>query len=435
MRVDIKIPLYIKFKDDRVIIYEFEHAIKEKVFKASLRHDDVLVNKSKEESKNIKDGYYYINKNIDQAQAIKIYEDDKLSKELKSDEKTNKNYQIYIDEENPSNIQNQSNTNILQSQTDQTKINQDTKYGINLLSKDNMDKFISSFNESKSITRVDKGMWEDGDKEVKVLIDIKDYPFTLSMLKQVFTDIKKDQEYILQEMVDELNRRDIDGIQMYIKYKLDTRHRLEHFFGQCVVEVGSGFHELTESLDYSVDGLMSFSYFKNHPDEAEQYGRKEKFEGKKKIITQKANQEIIGNIIYADENRGEKYKLGNTQEGDGWKYRGRGIIQITGREIYTGFNEYAHEMKLVDDEVNFIDNPQLIAENITCAFMSAAYYWNKETNKLYDIADESKSDSENESVVNKITNRINGGASKENRTKRINSYKRIREANIFKKFK
>ena len=58
-------------------------SFKEKSFKASLNHDDVLVNKSKEESKNIKDGYYYINKNIDQAQDIKIYEDDKLSKELK----------------------------------------------------------------------------------------------------------------------------------------------------------------------------------------------------------------------------------------------------------------------------------------------------------------------------------------------------------------
>ena len=172
IRIDIKIPLYIKFKDDRVLIYEFEHAIKEKVFKASLRHDDILVNKSKEESKNIKDGYYYINKNIDQAQDIKIYEDDKLSKELKSDEKTNKNYQIYIDEENPSNIQNQSNTNPAQSQTDQTNINQDAKYGINLLSKDNMDKFISSFNESKSITRVDKGMWVDGDEEVLVKVEM-----------------------------------------------------------------------------------------------------------------------------------------------------------------------------------------------------------------------------------------------------------------------
>ena len=432
IRIDIKIPLYIKFKDDRVIIYEFEHAIKEKVFKASLRHDDVLVNKNKEESKNIKDGYYYINKNINQAQDIKIYEDDKLSKELKSDEKTNKNYQIYIDEENPSNIQNQSDTNPVQSQAGQTNINQDTKYGINLLSKDNMNKFISSFNDSKSITRVDKGMWVDGDEGVKVLIDIKDYPFTLSMLKQVFTDIKKDQEYILQEMVDELNRRDTDGVQMYIKYKLDTRHRLEHFFGQCVVEVGSSFHELTESLNYSAKGLMSFSYFKNHPDEAEQYGRKEKFEGKKKIITQKADQEIIANIVYADENRPEKLKLGNNQEGDGWKYRGRGMIQITGREIYTDFNTFAHEAKLVGDEISFVDNPELVAENKTYAFVSAAFFWIYKYKMVYKIADESKSDSENEDVVNKVTSIVNNKADKQ---KRINSYKRIREANIFKKFK
>ena len=431
MRVDIKIPLYIKFKDDRVIIYEFEHAIKEKVFKASLNHDDVLVNRS---------GYLYINKDIS-SQDINIYEDDKLSKELKvksedgkadTDKTLNKNYRIYIDEANSSNNQNQSDTNQVQSQTDQTNINQDTKYGINLLSKDNMDKFISSFNESKSITRVDKGMWEDGDEGVKVLIDIKDYPFTLSMLKQVFTDIKKDQEYILQEMVDELNRRDIDGIQMYIKYKLDTRHRLEHFFGQCVVEVGSSFHELTESLNYSAKGLMSFSYFKNHPDEAEQYGRKEKFEGKKKIITQKANQEIIANIVYADENRPKDLRLGNVQEGDGWKYRGRGMIQITGREIYTDFNTFAHEVKLVGDEISFVDNPELVAENKTYAFVSAAFFWIYKYKMVYKIADESKADSENEDVVNKVTSIVNNKADKQ---KRINSYKRIREANIFKKFK
>ena len=158
IRIDIKIPLYIKFKDDKLIIYEFEHAIKEKSFKASLNHDDALVNKS---------GYLYIDKDISK-QDINIYEDDKLTKELKSEDSTNKRYQIYIDEANSTNYQNQSNTN----QTGQTKINQDTKYGINLLSKDNMNSFINSFNESKSITRVDKGMWVDGDKEALVKIEI-----------------------------------------------------------------------------------------------------------------------------------------------------------------------------------------------------------------------------------------------------------------------
>ena len=158
IRIDIKIPLYIKFKDDKLIIYEFEHAIKEKSFKASLNHDDALVNKS---------GYLYINKDMS-AQDINIYEDDKLTKELKSEDSTNKRYQIYIDEANSANNQNPSNTN----QTGQTKINQDTKYGINLLSKDNMNSFINSFNESKSITRVDKGMWVDGDREALVKIEI-----------------------------------------------------------------------------------------------------------------------------------------------------------------------------------------------------------------------------------------------------------------------
>ena len=123
-------------------------------------------------------------------------------------------------------------------------------------------------------------------------------------------------------------------------------------------------------------------------------------------------------------------RLGNTQEGDGWKYRGRGIIQITGRRIYTEFNEYAHEMNLVDDEVNFIDNPELVAENKAYALMSAAYYWIKKD--IYEKADESKSDSENKDAVNKVTSIVNKKADKQ---KRINSYKRIREANIFKRFK
>ena len=414
IRIDIKVPLYIKFKDDKLVIYEFEHTIKEKAFDAKLKLSD---NKDDALIKN--DNYLYINKDIS-SNEINIYEDDKLSKELKSDEKTNKSYQIYAKEESSSN--NQSNADTYD------------KLGINLLSKENMDKFINSFNESKSLTRVDKGMWEDGDEGVNVLIEIKDYPFTLDMLKQVFTNIKTNQEYILQEMVDELNRRDDeDGIQMYVKYKLDTRNRLEHFFGQCAVEVESSFSKLTESLNYSVKGLVgsNIGYFKNNYDRSKKVGR---IENKKGEIIQKANQEAIANLGYADENRPKDLRLGNTEEGDGWKYRGRGIIQITGREIYTEFNKFAHKVKLVGDEVSFVDNPELVAENKTFAFVSAAFFWAKKKN-IYDRADKSKPELDNEEIVNRVTDLVNGGANKESRTKRINSYKRIREANIFKKFK
>ncbi len=177
-----------------------------------------------------------------------------------------------------------------------------------------MNSFINSFNESKSITRVDKGMWVDGDREANVLIEIKDYPFTLNMLKQVFTNIKTNQEYILQEMVDELNRRDDeDGIQMYVKYKLDTRNRLEHFFGQCFVEAqDSGNFELEESLRFSNTTLKRVFTFVTE-DEAKMYGKIKN--------VQEANREAIANIIY-DDNRRKPANwslIGNTQEGDGWK--------------------------------------------------------------------------------------------------------------------
>lgn len=154
IRIDIKIPLYIGFSNDKLVIYEFEHAIKEKAFDAKLKLSD---NKDDTLIKN--DNYLYISKDIS-SNEISIYEDDKLSKELKSDEKTNKSYQIYAKEESSNN---------------QSNADKDDKLGINLLSKENMDKFISSFNESKSLTRADKGMWEDGDEGVGVDVNNKIY--------------------------------------------------------------------------------------------------------------------------------------------------------------------------------------------------------------------------------------------------------------------
>ena len=293
-----------------------------------------------------------------------------------------------------------------------------------------MDKFISSFNESKSITRVDKGMWEDGDEGVKVLIDIKDYPFTLSMLKQVFTDIKKDQEYILQEMVDELNRRDADGVQMYVKYKLDTRNRLEHFFGQCFVEAqDSGNFELEESLRFSNTTLKRVFTFVTE-DEAKMYGKIKN--------VQEANREAIANIIY-DDNRRKPANwslIGNTQEGDGWKYRGRGIKQLTGKDNYKGFNNFSHANQWVENDINFLDSPDLLVQDGKYALMSATYFWTtareKNKKKLYETADESKLDSNNNDIVERITAVIN--PKKLGLEYRKESYKRIREANIFNMF-
>ena len=404
IRIDIKIPLYIKFKDDKLIIYEFEHAIKEKSFKASLNHDDALVNKS---------GYLYINKDMS-AQDINIYEDDKLTKELKSEDSTNKRYQIYIDEANSANNQNPSNTN----QTGQTKINQDTKYGINLLSKDNMNSFINSFNESKSITRVDKGMWVDGDKEANVLIEIKDYPFTLNMLKQVFTNIKTNQEYILQEMVDELNRRDDeDGIQMYVKYKLDTRNRLEHFFGQAYKEVGGNRLQLSENILYkNADRLRAVfrSKFKENPNKADELI----------AIKEEDRPKAIANYVYSDKN-------GNQGGDDGWNFIGRGFFHLTGRSGYSNFNNYIN--KNFNTEDNMVENPTLVAEYGKYAIMSAAWFWF--SNNLYKIADESKKDSNNENVVDKITDVINKRTDDQSKKDRKENYTRIRNAKIFQIFK
>ena len=404
IRIDIKIPLYIKFKDDKLIIYEFEHAIKEKSFKASLNHDDALVNKS---------GYLYIDKDIS-AQDINIYEDDKLTKELKSEDSTNKRYQIYIDEANSANNQNPSNTN----QTGQTKINQDTKYGINLLSKDNMNSFINSFNESKSITRVDKGMWVDGDREANVLIEIKDYPFTLNMLKQVFTNIKTNQEYILQEMVDELNRRDDDdGIQMYVKYKLDTRHRLEHFFGQAYKEVGGNKLQLSENILYkNADRLRTVfrRKFKENPNKADELI----------AIEEEDRPKAIANYVYSDKN-------GNQGGDDGWNFIGRGFFHLTGRSGYSNFNNYIN--KNFNTEDNIVENPTLVAEYGKYAIMSAAWFWL--SNNLHKIADESKNDSNNENVVDKITYVINRGTDNQSKRDRKENYTRIRNAEIFQIFK
>ena len=325
IRIDIKIPLYIKFKDDKLIIYEFEHAIKEKSFKASLNHDDTLVNKS---------GYLYIDKDISK-QDINIYEDDKLTKGLKSEDSINKRYQIYIDEANSANYQNQSNTNPAQSQTAQTKINQDTKYGINLLSKDNMNSFINSFNESKSITRVDKGMWVDGDRGVGVKAEESCLcGRNISKEELIKLGISKNNANIFLDYINST----MQG------YNINTCKRKLHFLAQI----------RHESRD--------FAYLKEKEDGSAYEGR-------------------------AD--------LGNTQTGDGKRFKGRGLIQITGRNNYTAYSSY----KGIDFTQG---NNNTKLEEKKYAVDLSGWYWSRHLNvDLNNMADFDD--------LIYITYRINGG--------------------------
>ena len=126
------------------------------------------------------------------------------------------------------------------------------------------------------------------------------------------------------------------------KFGVDTNLRLAMFLSQVREEIGSDFKIIRESLNYSEESLLkTFKVFKDNPQLAEEYGRDEN--------TPKANQEAIANLSYAN-------RLGNgnadsdndgdlDKDDDGWKYRGAGCLQITGKsnfeEVIKRINKYS----------------------------------------------------------------------------------------------
>jgi predicted chitinase len=206
---------------------------------------------------------------------------------------------------------------------------------------------------------------------------------TAAMLKKVYTSASMAH---LQTIADYLNM-DLE------KYKLDTPLRLSHFFAQSREEAGS-FAKFIESLDYAVGsvvdrtGLMQWLYFRNHQNEAVQYGRTNQHP---------ANQEAIANRAYANKNGND-----GISSGDGWRYRGRGLKQLTGKGNY---NEFSTKYAGVFGEQgeDFVAQPELVGENPKYAVRSAIFYWL--SRKLYDLADEGATDN----VVTKICLTVNGG--------------------------
>jgi putative chitinase len=156
-------------------------------------------------------------------------------------------------------------------------------------------------------------------------------------------------------------------------FNITNSHRLAHFLAQCAHESGN-FKFLTENLNYSADGLQKIfgKYFSTRA-LAEQYARKP---------------DKIGSRVYAN-------RMGNGDEasGEGYKFRGRGYIQLTGKNNYKEFSDFIKE--------DCVANPDLVATKYPLT--SAAFFFNR--NDLWRICD--KGDSPE--VVKAVTVRVNGG--------------------------
>lgn len=161
-------------------------------------------------------------------------------------------------------------------------------------------------------------------------------------------------------------------LEVVDKYKINTPLRLSHFVAQCYHE-SQGFHVTQENLNYSLDGLLRV-FKKYFPvDIASDYVRKP---------------EKIANRAYANRNGN-----GPESSGDGWLYRGRGYIQLTGKENYAAFDKVVPE--------NILVNPDVVSSKYP--MLSAGWFWDqRQLNALADLGADQQ-------VVSDITKKINGG--------------------------
>jgi putative chitinase len=110
------------------------------------------------------------------------------------------------------------------------------------------------------------------------------------------------------------------------KLKVTDLRMIAYAMATPMIETGGTYEPITENLNYSTDALKAKFGNRISAADAQKYGRNS---------AHPANQEAIANIIYGGE--WGKANLGNTQPGDGWKYRGRSLVQVTGRNNYTKF--------------------------------------------------------------------------------------------------
>ena len=155
-------------------------------------------------------------------------------------------------------------------------------------------------------------------------------------------------------------------------YKIDTPERIASFLAQCGHE-SAGFTVLQENLNYSADGLNKiFKKYFPTLDSAQPYARKP---------------EMIANRVY-----GGRMGNGDEASGEGYRYRGRGPIQLTGKDNYTACSDFLFQ----DDTL--LQNPDMLLDPEYALHSACWFWWKNDLNNYADSAD-----------LVTMTKRINGG--------------------------
>jgi len=155
-------------------------------------------------------------------------------------------------------------------------------------------------------------------------------------------------------------------------YKLTPR-RAAHFFAQCAHESGN-YKTFSENLNYGAKGLRNI------------FGKYFPTDGMARAYERQPQK--IANRVYAN-----RMGNGNEASGDGWKYRGRGALQLTGKSNYQAFANYI-------GRPDVMTNPDLVAGEL--CFESALWFFDK--NKLWSICDQGV----NDASILALSSRING---------------------------
>lgn len=186
-------------------------------------------------------------------------------------------------------------------------------------------------------------------------------------------------------------------LKAFLKYNINNPLRIAHYLAQLSHESGN-FTRLVENLNYTPEGLGGTSPFNSRLTVAQRnlYGR---------TASHPANQIMIANIGYANSNGN-----GNVASGDGWKFRGRGLIQLTGRANYEAYKKYSG--------YDVVNNPDMLLQ-VGIAIDCAAWFFSvyKNLNSLADA-----------NLITKITQKINGASN--GLADRISKFKFYKAQNI-----